>query len=130
MSENKRGCSSVGVSVAPIPTSILAVESHYNQTYTGGLTISGANPTVSGVSPTNQVSNSGVTNIVTLNGGSQAPTRTAPALIPAGLGGSPSTTTSSTAKIGSSTGGAGGQKSGVASVFSFVAFVLSSLSLI
>jgi hypothetical protein len=32
--EDRQGCSSVGISVAPVPTSILSLESQFNKTYT------------------------------------------------------------------------------------------------
>ena len=129
IAENKEGCSSVGVSVAPIPASILSVESYYNQTYTGGYTFSEADSTISAVSTTRHVSNPGIPNILTLNGGGQPSTRTTPTSTQ-GFGPLPSATTSSTATVGSSTGGAEGQNIGVALVFSFVAFGLSVLNLI
>lgn len=43
---DKDGCSSAGVSIAPIPSSVLALEASYNQTYTG--IISGAVSTTTG----------------------------------------------------------------------------------
>jgi hypothetical protein len=49
--ENRRGCSSVGVSIAPIPSSIVAIESVYNKTYTGTL-LTQSNVATTGVSDT------------------------------------------------------------------------------
>lgn len=145
-SSNKAGCSSVGVSVAPIPSSILVAESQYNQTYTG--IISGANPTNTGLSgSTTATRNASLTavqttgstatrttgignSVVTLNGGSQVGPTTTPTSNLGGSGGSPSTTTISTAKAGSGAGGSEGQNSAVALVFSFVVFGLSVVNLI
>ena len=147
---DKRGCSSVGISIAPIPSSILSVEASYNKTYTGIISEAGpANTGSSGgyaaatatdsatksESSTAQTTGStaeniislGVTNIVTLNGGGQGNPTAAPTSNPAM---SPSTTIINAPKAGLSTGGAQRWNSGITVMSSFIAIVVSVLYLI
>lgn len=153
---DKDGCSSAGVSIAPIPSSVLALEASYNQTYTG--IISGAASATTGPpasvaasstgsaqlaltskaslsiqrtigSPSNNGVNTyfgGVTSVVTLNGGNQG---TATAALISNTGNSEATVTSTT-KAGSSAGGALGWTTGTVVMLSVVAFRVSILCLL
>ena len=143
---NKEGCSSAGVAIAPIPSSVLSVESKYNQTYTG--IISGANSastrlpgssaaTTTGSFPltfpdstAHSTPNQGIASITTLDGGGQGMPTEVPSSNNGGLGELPSATTSSIPKLSSGNQAAQGRNSGVAIKFSFVAFGISVLYLI
>ena len=139
--QNKAGCSSIGATVAPIPSSILAAESQYNKTYTG--VISGATATATGhsgsagaitstsglpaqtTSTTSTVAQAGggINSIVTLGGGGGGGQATT-----TGSGESQSTTTVTTTKAASGSIYAEGQC--LALVLSMISFGLSVVILI
>lgn len=138
--QNKEGCSSIGATIAPIPSSILAAESQYNKTYTG--VISGATATTTGHSgsagaitstsglpaqttsttSTEAQGGGGINSVVTLGGGGGGQATTT------GSGESQSITTVTTTKAASGSGYAEGQR--VAWVLSVIIFGLSVVNLI
>jgi hypothetical protein len=134
INSNKEGCSSASVSIAPIPSSILSAESHYNQTYTGIISGAGSasdsSPATLTSMPSSQTAQTtgpaakttkhdGIISVVTVYGGSQGSSTAAPTSNNGDSGGVPS-----------GTGDAQGRNSGVIMIFSFIAFAMSVLYLI
>jgi hypothetical protein len=152
---NTAGCSQYnGGTIAPVPSSVLAAVSAFNATYTGVIlgpsntatggtgpantatggtgapltTGSGATKSGSSSTPRNTGSSSSLSFAqftVTLNGGSPG-TTTAPTST---QGGVETSTSSTTLKAGSGSGGAQSWNTGVALVFSVVACGISILCL-
>jgi hypothetical protein len=137
-------CSSIGATIAPIPSSILALEASWNATYTGVISGASAAATSTGSaslavtsqkgtstphatrgSSTHTVNtntyNGGFTSVISLNGGNiAAPTSNA---------GNSELTPTSTPKSSSNSGTAIGLDMGVAMMFTIVAFWISVFGL-